>query len=52
MADATAQVTPPTAIIDYTISIDGSDVVTLAITVNLNTLETSGSYTVAPSPSA
>jgi type II secretory pathway pseudopilin PulG len=46
--DATAQVTPPSAVITYAISLDGSPVVNLTITVNLNTLEASGSYALAP----
>jgi hypothetical protein len=48
LTDATAQVTPPSAVINYSITLDGTDVVNLTITVNLNTLEASGSYALAP----
>ncbi len=47
ITDATAQVTPPSAVITYSITLD-TNVVDLTITVNLNTLEASGSYAVAP----
>jgi prepilin-type N-terminal cleavage/methylation domain-containing protein len=46
--DVTAQVTPPGATIQYTVTIDGVTVVNLAITVNLSTMEARGSYVVAP----
>jgi len=46
--DATAQVVPPRATILYAITVDGSDVAKLTITVNLNTLEARGVYAVAP----
>ncbi|MFL5799122.1 MAG: hypothetical protein ACJ77A_14480 [Actinomycetota bacterium] len=48
VTDATAQVTPPSAVITYVIALDGAEVMNLTITVNLNTLEASGSYAVAP----
>ena len=46
--DVTAQITPPGATIQYTVTIDGVTVVNLAITVNLSTMEARGSYAVAP----
>jgi hypothetical protein len=45
---ATAQVTPPGAVISYSIAVDTQTVVNLTLTVNLNTLEASGSYAAAP----
>jgi Tfp pilus assembly protein PilE len=46
--DVTAQVTPPSATIEYGISVDGVTVVTVTITVDLHTLEARGSYSAAP----
>jgi len=46
--DATAQVVPPTATILYTITVDGQSLVSLTITLNLNTLEARGAYAAAP----
>ena len=51
VTDVTAQVTAPTATINYVIVLDGNvgqPAVDLTITVNLNALEASGSYAVAP----
>lgn len=48
LTDVTAQVTPPTATIQYWISVNGASVANLAITINLDTLEARGSYAVAP----
>jgi hypothetical protein len=41
-------VTPPGAVISYSIAVDTQTVVNLTLTVNLNTLEASGSYAAAP----
>jgi hypothetical protein len=46
--DATAQITPPSAVIQYGVSVDGVTVVSLTITVDLHTLEARGSYSAAP----
>jgi hypothetical protein len=48
VTDATAQVTPPSAVITYSIALDGVTLVNLTITVNLNTLEVSGTHALAP----
>jgi len=52
VTDASAQVTGPTATIHYVIVVDGNvaqPAVDLTIVVNLNALEASGSYALAPS---
>ena len=46
--DVTAQITPPSAVIEYGVSVDGITVVSLTITVDLHTLEARGSYSAAP----
>jgi prepilin-type N-terminal cleavage/methylation domain-containing protein len=48
LTDVTAQVTPPSATIQYTVTVDGVTVVNLAIAVNMSTMEARGSYAVAP----
>jgi hypothetical protein len=48
MTDVTAQVTPPSAIITYSVSVDGQSIAALTITVNLNSVEASASYALAP----
>jgi prepilin-type N-terminal cleavage/methylation domain-containing protein len=50
VTDASAQVTPPTASMQYQVAIDGVTVVNLTITVNLGTLQAHSVY--APPPSA
>jgi Tfp pilus assembly protein PilV len=46
--DMTTQIVPPSATIQYRITIDGVDATVLTMTVNLNTLEGRGTYQAAP----